>query len=81
MILINISSIDELIYQLNLIKDKEKYNYLCHSSGEFGWVIIILHLMRKYIIDSKKNGYKVICFCIDGQEILYSGMEVDILFI
>lgn len=80
--LINIDKLDEFEATLNTIDNLNEYNFVSYSKGEFGYVVVnILFLMYNFIKNSIENNKKIICFCIEGQEIFYQNMGVSILFI
>lgn len=80
--IIYINNFDELKSELNKLQNLEKCNFLSYVCGEFGYVSVnILLLINQYIQYSYNNSFKCYSFCIEGQEVLYKGMNLDTLFV
>jgi len=80
--IIYIKKFHELKLNLGKISDPEKCNFISYVCGEFGYVSVnILLLIKEYILHSFKNNFKCYCFCLEGHEVLYDGMDIDTLFV
>ena len=80
--IIYIKKFHELKLNLGKISDPEKCNFISYVCGEFGYVSVnILLMIKEFILHSFKNNFKCYCFCLEGHEVLYDGMDIDTLFV